>query len=210
MQRSASTLGAAAIGGLPMVTAAKDCKITRSDILGPMYNVGAPEFQMKLAADNEPGQKLMLRGRVLSEDCRTPLPGTMIEIWHANDAGFYDKKQPGDFLEPSPPFHLRGLMKADAQGRYEIQTIVPGAYPIPPGVPGLEEYGGLTRARHIHIKVYPFLNMPLTTQLYFNGDEHLGTDPWGAHKPSLAMDLKQNGQFMVGEFDFVLGTGLKG
>ena len=30
------------------------------------------------------------------------------------------------------------------------------------------------------------------------------------HKPSLALDLKQNGEFMVGEFDFVLGTGLKG
>ncbi|UCH46424.1 MAG: hypothetical protein JSU95_09815 [Betaproteobacteria bacterium] len=58
--------------------------------------------------------------------------------------------------------------------------------------------------------MFPFLNMPLTTQLYFKGDEHLATDPWGAHKPSLAMDLKQNGQFMVGEFDFVLGTGLQG
>ncbi len=210
LQRSASTLGAAVVGGLPTIAAAKHCKVTEQDILGPMYNVGAPVFQIRLAADDEPGQKLMLRGRVLSEDCRTPLPGTMIEIWHANDKGFYDKKQPGDFLEPSPPFHLRGLMRADAEGRYEVQTIVPGAYPIPPGVPGLEQYGGLTRARHIHIKVYPFLNMALTTQLYFNGDEHLATDPWGAHKPSLALDLKQNGQFMVSEFDFVLGTGLKG
>ena len=29
-----------------------------------------------------------------------------------------------------------------------FETIIPGAYPIPPGVPGLEKYGGLTRARH--------------------------------------------------------------
>ncbi|UCH46425.1 MAG: hypothetical protein JSU95_09820 [Betaproteobacteria bacterium] len=127
LQRSVSTLGAAVVGGLPVLAAAKDCKVTEPDILGPMYNVSAPIFRLKLAADDEPGQKLMLRGRVVSEDCRTPLPGTMIEIWHGDDAGFYDKKKPGDFLEPSPPFKLRGLMKADALGRYEVQTIIPGA-----------------------------------------------------------------------------------
>jgi catechol 1,2-dioxygenase len=210
LQRSASTVGAAVVGGLPALAAANECKPTQQEILGPMYNYGADMFQVKLASDDEPGQKLMLRGSVLSDDCRTPLPGTLIEIWQANDAGHYDKKRPGDFLESSPPFHLRGMLRADANGRYEIQTIVPGAYPIPPGVPGLEQFGGLTRARHIHIKVLPFLNVALTTQLYFNGDEHLPTDPWGGHKPSLALDLKQSSEYMVGEFDFVLGTGLQG
>ncbi len=210
IQRSASTVGAAVVGGLPALAAAKDCSLTEQDILGPMYNYGAPTFQLKLAPDDEPGQKLMLRGTVYSADCRTPLPGTLIEIWQANDAGHYDKKRPGDFLESAPPFHLRGILKADARGRYEIQTIVPGAYPIPPGVPGLEQYGGLTRARHIHIKALPILSVELTTQLYFKGDEHLPTDPWGGHKPALALDLKQDRDFMVGEFDFVLATGLKG
>ena len=209
LQRTATVLGAAAVS-LPAPAAAKECSLTEQEILGPMYNYGAPSFQVKLADDDEPGQKLILRGTVYSADCRTPLPGTLIEIWQANDKGFYDKKRPGDFSEPPPPFHLRGMLKADAKGRYEIQTIVPGAYPIPPGVPGLEQYGGLTRARHIHIKVLPFLNVALTTQLYFKGDEHLAGDPWGGHKPSLALDLKQDGKFMVGAFDFVLGTGLKG
>ena len=208
LQRAALALGAATVG-LPVLATAKECRPTEQEILGPMYNYGAPSFQVKLADDDEPGQKLMLRGTVYSADCRTPLPGTLIEIWQANDKGFYDKKRPGDFSEPPPPFHLRGMLRADSKGRYEIQTIVPGAYPIPPGVPGLEQYGGLTRARHIHIKVLPFLNVALTTQLYFKGDEHLPGDPWGGHKPSLALDLKQDGKFMVSEFDFVLGTGLK-
>lgn len=209
LQRSAAAAGSVAVGGLPALATARDCRLTEEDILGPMYNYGAPTFQTKLASDDEPGQKLMLRGRVLSADCRSPLPGTFIEIWQANDAGHYDKQRPGDFAEPSPPFHLRGILRADAEGRYEIQTIVPGAYPIPPGVPGLEQYGGLTRARHIHVKVLPFLNVSLTTQLYFKGDEHLVTDPWGAHKPDLALDMKQSGNFMTSDFDFVLGTGLK-
>ena len=209
LKRSAVTVGAAAVG-MPTLAGAKECILTKQEILGPMYNYGAPFFQRKLANDDEPGQKLILRGAVYSEDCRTPLPGTLIEIWHADNEGHYDKKRPGDFLEAAPPFHLRGMLKTDAKGRYEIQTIVPGAYPIPPDMPGLEQYGGLTRARHIHIKVLPFLNVALTTQLYFKGDEHLPGDPWGGHKPSLALDLRQDGEFMVGEFDFVLGTGLKG
>ncbi len=209
LKRSTVTLGAAAMG-LPILAGAKECILTKQEILGPMYNYGAPLFQRKLANDDEPGQKLILRGAVYSEGCHTPLPGTLIEIWHADDEGQYDKKRPGDFLEAAPPFHLRGMLKTDAKGRYEIQTIVPGAYPIPPDVPGLEQYGGLTRARHIHIKILPFLNVALTTQLYFKGDEHLSGDPWGGHKPSLALDLRQDGEFMVSEFDFVLGTGLKG
>lgn len=209
LKRSTVTLGAAAMG-LPILAGAKECILTRQEILGPMYNYGAPLFQRKLANDDEPGQKLILRGAVYSEGCHTPLPDTLIEIWHADDEGRYDKKRPGDFLEAAPPFHLRGMLKTDAKGRYEIQTIVPGAYPIPPDVPGLEQYGGLTRARHIHIKILPFLNVALTTQLYFKGDEHLPGDPWGGHKPSLALDLRQDGEFMVSEFDFVLGTGLKG
>jgi catechol 1,2-dioxygenase len=209
LKRSTVTLGAAAMG-LPILAGAKECILTRQEVLGPMYNYGAPLFQRKLANDDEPGQKLILRGAVYSEGCHTPLPGTLIEIWHADDEGQYDKKRPGDFLEAAPPFHLRGMLKTDAKGRYEIQTIVPGAYPIPPDIPGLEQYGGLTRARHIHIKILPFLNVALTTQLYFKGDEHLSGDPWGGHKPSLALDLRQDGEFMVSEFDFVLGTGLKG
>jgi catechol 1,2-dioxygenase len=206
LRRSVIALGGAAIG-LPALSAAKECDLTDQDILGPMYNYGAPLFQIKLAGDAEPGQRLMLRGAVLSSDCRTPLPRTVIEIWQANDEGHYDKKEPGNFLESMKP-RLRGMLLTDANGRYEIETIVPGSYPIPPGVPGLEKYGGLTRARHIHVKVLPFLHVALTTQLYFKNDEHLAGDPWGGHKPSLALDLKQDGNYMKADYDFVLSTGL--
>lgn len=207
LRHSAIALGGVALG-VPALAASKECTLTEQEVLGPMYNYGAPFFQVKLAGDGEPGERLMLRGSVLSADCRTPLPRTVMEIWQANDAGQYDKKRPGDFLEPAPPFHLRGMLLTDAKGRYEIETIVPGAYPIPPGEPGLEKYGGLTRARHIHFKVLPFVHLALTTQLYFKGDPNLPGDPWGGHKPSLALDLKQDGRYMVGNFDFVLGTGL--
>lgn len=207
LQRTALTLGSTVLG-LPALAAAKECKLTEHEILGPMYNYGAPYFQAKLVGDDEPGEKLMLTGTVYSSDCRTPLPRTLIEIWQADHRGQYDKKRPGDFSEPSPPFHLRGILFTDDKGRYEIETIVPGSYPVPPGIPGLEKYAGLTRARHIHIKVLPALHVPLTTQLYFKGDPNLAGDPWGGHKPSLALDLKQNGKYMRSKFDFILASGL--
>ncbi|MFM9915075.1 MAG: twin-arginine translocation pathway signal protein [Rhizobacter sp.] len=209
LRYTGAALGGAAVGLPAINAAAAECRLTEQEILGPMYNYGAPMFQLKLVADNEPGQKLMLRGSVLSADCKTPLAHTLIEIWQADDKGVYDKQQPGNFLETVKP-HLRGMILTDAKGRYEIETIVPGAYPIPPGVPGLEKYGNLTRARHIHIKVEPFLHTALTTQLYFKGDEHLAGDPWGGHKPELALAMKQDGRYMKADFDFVLGTGLKG
>lgn len=207
LRRGVTLLGGAAIASSGIARAG-ECALTSSDILGPMYNYGAPMFQRQLAADGEPGQRLILQGRVLSQDCRTPLPRTLIEIWHADHTGAYDKKRPGDFNEPPMPFKLRGMLLTDEQGRYEIETIVPGSYPIPPGVPGLEKYGGLTRARHIHISVMPFLSVPVTTQLYFMDDPFRPGDPWAGKKPQLALAPRSEGKFLKADFDFVLGTGL--
>ena len=107
---------------------AKSCKPTERDIIGPFYRFGAP-FQTKLAGPNEPGERLIISGKVLSSDCRTRLPNTLIEIWQANKAGQYDTDKPGDFTE-RVDFHLRGMMLTDQQGNYEVETIMPGRYPV--------------------------------------------------------------------------------
>lgn len=186
--------------------AAQGCRPTEPDILGPFYRFGAP-FQSKLAGPDEPGERLTVSGTVYSSDCRTPLPGALIEVWQANHAGVYDTNQPGNFTEQTA-FRLRGLLQTDKQGRYEIETVMPGRYPIPPDLPGLERYAGVTRPAHIHFRVMESLHIPLTTQLYFRGDPFIGADPWAKHKPSLAIGLKQEGQYLRGVFDFVLARGL--
>lgn len=85
---------------------------------------------------------------------------------------------------------------------------MPGRYNIPPGLPGLERFAGLTRPAHIHLRVMDGLHIPLTTQLYFKGDPHIAGDPWASRKPSLAIDLKQEGRSLRGVFDIVLSRGL--
>jgi catechol 1,2-dioxygenase len=181
-----STAGAA--GGLltiPTAAGAQQCLPTPASILGPFYRGGAPA-RTKLGDPGEPGELLVVSGTVYGPDCRTPLPGAVLDVWQANSAGLYDIDKPENFTDRTA-FRLRGRLLTDAQGRYEIETILPGRYPIPPGIPGVEAYAGRTRPAHIHITVLHTLFGPLTTQLYFRGDPHLADDPWA--KPSLAIDL---------------------
>jgi protocatechuate 3,4-dioxygenase beta subunit len=150
--------------------------------------------------------RLIISGKVYSSDCRSHLPNTLIEIWQANSAGQYDTDKPGNFTE-HVDFHLRGMMLSDQQGNYEFETIMPGRYPVPSNLPGLEKYAGLTRPAHIHFRVAESLHVPLTTQLYFRDDPYIAKDPWASRKPSLAIGLKQNGKFLRGTFDLVLARG---
>jgi catechol 1,2-dioxygenase len=204
LQGLASVLGCA-VTPSAFAAAAKSCRLTEPDIIGPFYRFGAP-FQTQLAGPNEPGERLIISGKVYSSDCRSRLPNTLIEIWQANKAGAYDTDKPGNFTERGD-FHLRAMMLTDQQGNYEFETIMPGTYPIPPNLPGLEKYAGLTRPAHIHFRVSESLHVPLTTQLYFKEDPHIAKDPWASRKPSMAIGLKQDGKFLRGNLDIVLARG---
>lgn len=204
LHRSVMLFGGALLAS-PAYAARQDCRVTESDILGPFYRFGAP-FQTRLASPDEPGDRLILNGTVFSSDCETPLPGALIEVWQANNAGIYDTTKPGNFTEAST-FHLRGLLYTNEKGQYEIETIVPGRYPVPPNLPGLEKYAGLTRPAHIHFRVMESLHVPLTMQLYFKGDPFLANDPWAGHKQTLAIDLEEDSKFRRGVFDIVLSRG---
>jgi catechol 1,2-dioxygenase len=194
-------------GGLlaiPGTGLAQQCRPTPADVLGPFYRAGAAG-RSKLTDPGEPGEVLVVSGTVYGPDCRTPLPGALLDVWQADHAGQYDISQPAG-LDERENFRLRGRLLTDARGRYEIETIVPGRYPIPPGLPGLEQYAGRTRPAHIHFIVMHPLYGPLTTQLYFKGDPHLGQDPWA--RPALAINLESHGTGAArrhrGEFNVVL------
>jgi catechol 1,2-dioxygenase len=200
---------AGAAGGLlagPAAVFAQQCRPTAPDVLGPFYRGGAPA-RAKLADVDEAGDVLVLSGTVYAPDCRTPLPGALLDVWQADSKGLYDIGKPANLTERER-FHLRGRLLTDAQGRYEIETIVPGSYPIPPGLPGLEQFAGRMRPAHIHFLVMHPMFGPLTTQLYFKGDPHLGEDPWA--KPSLAIDLVSKAAGGItrrqGTFDIVLAA----
>ncbi len=188
------------------VLAGQGCRATAGDILGPYYRFGAP-FLARLAGPDEPGERLVVGGRVLSGDCRTPLPNALVEVWQANGAGQYDTQTPGNYTDKGR-FHLRGMLYTDALGRYRIETVMPGRYPVPPNLPGLEQYAGITRPAHIHFRVMEALHVPVTLQLYFAGDPYIAQDPWASAHPDNVIALATDGEGLSGGFDIVLARGI--
>jgi protocatechuate 3,4-dioxygenase beta subunit len=151
---------------LPLVGKSKTASISDDECFpstpdlygeGPFYTDDPPEIiDGKLATDYEPGTRMLISGRVSNLDCTEFIPDTLIDIWHADDAGEYD----------NVGYNLRGKTTSNSQGFYMFETVHPGKYPN----------GGTYRPSHIHIKITPPGFDTLTTQLYFEGDPYIEND----------------------------------
>jgi protocatechuate 3,4-dioxygenase, beta subunit len=76
----------------------------------------------------ESGQKLLVTGKVLQTDGRTPAVNVIIYYWQTDNNGFYSPKQ-GMNEKAKRHGHIRGWVKTDAGGNYSIYTIKPAPYP---------------------------------------------------------------------------------
>jgi hydroxyquinol 1,2-dioxygenase len=180
---------------------------TESTVLGPFHMVTSPRRALGDTIDLVgTGPQCVLQGRVLSAD-GTPLPGAELDVWQANDQGFYDVQQP----DVQPAGNGRGLFTADQDGAYWFRTIVPSHYPIPTDGP----VGTLLEATrrhpyrpaHIHFVVTAPGHRPLTTHIFVAGSPYIESDAVFAVKKSLiteftpADDPQQPGR---ANFDIVL------
>ncbi len=113
---------------------------------------------LTLAPQGEPGQPLVVAGVVYKADGVTPAAGLTLEIHHTDAEGWYHKAS-----RNRERARLFGLLKTDAQGRFEFRTIKPGKYPE-----------GRNPA-HIHFKVLPEggYEEQFPTELFFAGDPDL-------------------------------------
>ena len=80
--------------------------------------------KITIATREEPGERLLVAGRVFGPDGVTPLAGASVYVYHTDVKGYYS---PGTNDNRNP--RLRGYLRTDAQGRYEFSTIKPGPYP---------------------------------------------------------------------------------
>ncbi|MFL5798650.1 MAG: dioxygenase [Actinomycetota bacterium] len=163
---------------------------TASNVEGPFYKPGAPmlERPYRLAGDDEPGEWLFVSGTVMDGATGRGIPDAILDVWQANDAGLYDLQDPS-----LGAFHLRGRMAVDEDGGYEFRTVVPPPYEIPKDGPVGELLRALGRhafrPAHLHFKVTADGYAPLTTMVYFEGDDYLGSDTIGGVKDSLVVPL---------------------
>ena len=86
---------------------------SENTVLGPFHVADAPEYPMgtNICLDAK-GEDMVVHGRVLDVD-GTPLEGVKIDVWQANDEGFYDVQQKGH----QPEFNLRGVFRTGPDGR---------------------------------------------------------------------------------------------
>jgi hydroxyquinol 1,2-dioxygenase len=192
---------------------------TESTVLGPFHMVASPRRALGDSIDLVgTGPRCVLQGRVFSAD-GAPLPDAQLDVWQANDQGFYDVQQPGI----QPPGNGRGLFTADRDGAYWFRTIVPSHYPIPTDGP----VGTLLtatrrhpyRPAHIHFIVTAPGHRPLTTHIFVAGSPYIESDAVFAVKKSLVTEFAPvdepeqaarygfSGPFWLANFDIVLQPG---
>lgn len=126
---------------------------TENTVLGPFHVTGAPRLDhganISLDAKGEP---LLVRGRV-TDTRGKPVAGATLDVWQANEDGFYDVQQKGI----QPDWNLRGIFETDAEGRYWFRSAKPRHYPIPDDGPVGKLLAALgrhpNRAAHLHFIV---------------------------------------------------------
>ena len=162
---------------------------------------------------DEPGERLVVRGRVLSTD-GTPLAGAVVDHWQAGADGWYSYFCPpdADGKPLTPDGNLRARFETNDAGRVRDPHGGAGAVHDPQRRP----YRSAARRRrwhpwrpaHLHYFVDAEGHDRLTTQLFFTGDRWLGTDVAGADKPALilAPTPARNGGLEV-TYDFTLQPG---
>src|SRR5688572_8235466 len=143
--------------------------LTQAQTEGPYYIPDTPQRNVLYEA-GMPGTRLILVGYVLDQNCQ-PLPNAWLDFWQADATGEYD----------NTGYRLRGHQFTDAQGRYYLDTVLPGLYLSRP-------------IEHIHVKVRPEGGEEVTSQLYFPQQPVEG----------LTVTLEEREDFLVGYFNFVV------
>ena len=183
---------------------------SESTVLGPFHVANAPELELgsNICLDQQ-GEPMLVKGRVLDTD-GSPIANAKVDVWQANDEGFYDVQQKGI----QPEFNLRGLFRTDEQGRYWFTAVKPRYYSIPDDGPvgkmlarmGRHPY----RPAHLHYIIEADGFETLTTHTFDPDDPYINSDAVFGVKESLIanyVDKTPNGSDQKqweAEFDFFL------
>jgi protocatechuate 3,4-dioxygenase beta subunit len=169
---------AAGVGlAVPTIAFARQCEKSPAQSEGPFYmntwdrTKPVPHHNdltwVTDSSKKAEGEVIYLTGQVSDLDCK-PLKGVMVEIWQACRSGRYAHLADPNPAWLDPNFRYFGEFVTDANGMYSFKTIKPGPYPVGPN---------WTRPAHVHFKISAGLTARmLTTQMYFAGDRHLGSD----------------------------------
>ncbi|WP_027554865.1 intradiol ring-cleavage dioxygenase [Bradyrhizobium sp. Cp5.3] len=164
---------------------------TETTVLGPFFVASRPDEP--LGADishGAEGEPLLVEGSVSSPD-GVPLEGATVDVWQADDDGYYDVQRPE--LQSSL---LRARFRTDKQGRFSFKSIMPAFYPIPDDGPVGEMLGALgrhpNRPAHIHFMIAAEGYETLITHIFNAESPYLDSDAVFGVKNSLIATFAKN------------------
>jgi len=161
---------------------------TEATVFGPFFVEGSPEIGLggDIAAGAS-GEPCWVEGTVTDTDGK-PVPHALIEVWEADEDGFYDVQYDDNRVA------ARGHLHSDASGHYRFWGITPVPYPIPHDGPVGQLLAAVgrspMRAAHLHFMVTAEGFRTLVTHIFVRGDELLDRDSVFGVKDSLVLDFQ--------------------
>lgn len=160
---------------------------TEATVFGPFFVDDAPEIKngedMAFGAIGEP---CWVEGSVTDTEGK-PISGARIEVWEADEDGFYDVQYTDDRTS------ARAHLFSETDGSYRFWGLTPTPYPIPHDGPVGQMLQSVNRsplrASHLHFMVSAPGYRTLVTHIFVRGDELLASDSVFGVKDSLIMDF---------------------
>ncbi|WP_415856636.1 dioxygenase [Sinomonas sp. G460-2] len=144
---------------------------TEATVFGPFFTEDAPEIPIGGdIAGGAHGQPCWVEGTVTDTE-GNPVPGARIEVWEADDEGFYDVQYSDGRVAG------RARLASDAQGRYAFWGLTPTPYPIPHDGPVGRMLAATgrspVRAAHLHFMVTAPKLRTLVTHIFVKDDPQI-------------------------------------
>lgn len=147
---------------------------------GPFYAPASPE-RADFRTDH--GVEIVLQGLVVNQQCE-PISGAVVDFWQTDPGGRYDHFG----------YDFRGHQFTDRNGAYELFSVLPVSY----------VFLGVSRRRHIHVKLAAPGYRPLTTQIFFPFGVDVGVEDF-SFDPKLVCSANDNPEKLVkAQFHFVM------
>ena len=162
-----------------------DARATEATVLGPFHMTESPARENGDSIDLQSrSTQLVVRGQVTDVE-GNPLMGATVDVWQADDAGFYDVQVP----DLQPAGNGRGLFTTDDEGRFWFVTVPPAHYPIPTDGPVGELLTATNRhpyrPAHIHFIADAVGHQELITHIFLADSPFLDSDAVFAVRDSL-------------------------
>lgn len=146
---------------------------------GPYYKENSPQTT-QLYKSTVQGERVTLTGYVVDTNCK-PIVNAWIDFWQADGNGEYDNEG----------YTLRGHQYTDSNGKYIVETVIPGEYP--------------GRTPHIHFKVRAIDKAEtITSQLYLPNADSNAND--AIFDDRLVMDVQDTSSGKTARYTIVLNN----